>query len=90
MTDLKTQYPEHYKLLLARERIQDAAEFMEWLRVEKQLRFGKWATPYKLEPVNPNIGDLLAEFFDIDLKKIEQEDREMLGSMRENYKGETT
>ncbi len=76
-------YPEHEKLEKVSNKSQDMGEFFEWLQGKYSLckydenRFGgTWW------PVTVDIQKLLAEFFEIDLNKIEEEKREMLEVIR--------
>lgn len=77
-------YPEHDKMKLIAERSQSIYDFMEWMQ-GKGFHLLKWhefddgAHDY-ITP--PPMVKLLAEFFDIDLDKIEREKRAMLDYMR--------
>src|SRR5512135_3462017 len=89
------QYPEHEKLHMVKDRSQSIGEFLEWLRSEKgyviceRLRTSAGDeeeeeddADYELVPANLGITKLLAEFFKIDLEKIEAEKRQMLDQLR--------
>jgi len=79
-------YPEHDKLSAVRERSQAIGEFIEWLP-SKGLHLAEFVEDS--DPLNDGvlmlahrpIVELLAEFFEIDLNKIEQEKRAMLSSL---------
>ena len=91
-------YPEHDKLELISGKSQAIYDFLEWLMGEKGLSLGEWVeveslTGRKLQNRNgepimrfmPAARDkrkLLAEFFELDLNKIEDEKRAMLDEMR--------
>lgn len=81
-------YPEHEKLKKVVKESQAIGEFMEWLEQEKDVTLCK-TIPRGEEgegrfwPSFTPIQELLADFFGIDLKVIEQEKRAMLDKMRE-------
>ena len=77
-------YPEHEKLQKVQGNSQAIGEFIDWLRYEKHI--------YLAESSGPNGGlyhqhvsdqDLLAEFYRIDRKALEEEKRAMLRTIRE-------
>ena len=70
MNEPESLFPEHDKLHKIRSQSQLIGEFLEWLSYSKGISLG---TP---------VHDLLAEFFEIDLKKLEAEKRAMLWSIR--------
>lgn len=78
--------PECDKMLAVQNRSQDIGEFLEWLRGERGLILAQYDEDHFdgefLMPVNIRIEDLLAEFFEIDLNKVEQEKRALLESIR--------
>lgn len=72
-----TNYPEHDKLYAIHNQSQIIGEFLTWLNSQG----------YSIEFEGMEIGELsfnglLAEFFEIDLKKIETEKREILAELR--------
>jgi len=78
-------YPEHEKLQKVKDHSQAIGEFLEWVSWTKEYRLGEFVgnNDYtEFVPVNMNIQNLLAEYFEIDLKKLESEKREMLEKMR--------
>jgi len=81
-------YPEHEKMQAVVEQSQSIGEFLDWLLNEKSIVLSQYLNPdsERLTPINPNTQDLLAEYFDIDLDKIEKEKRQMLKAMREANK----
>ena len=85
------KFPEHEKMKEVQAKSQAIGEFLEWLRTEKQLflsREVEIAKRWNGDPItewlpqHPDLERLLAEFFEIDLAKIEQEKRQMLDELR--------
>ncbi len=89
------QYPEHEKLKAVRDKSQAIGDFLEWLRGTKGFRLARWekvpdesALAGECEEVDRlvqqsiNTEEILAEYFKIDLTKLEQEKRAMLDSLR--------
>jgi hypothetical protein len=74
--------PECEKLVKVAKDSQKIGDFLEWLFGEKNYTLGKWHGDY-LRPVHERIEELLAEYFGIDLSKVETERREMLKALRE-------
>jgi hypothetical protein len=63
--------------------------FVDWLRDEKEFVIAEWVKydeyeDTKLTPIHARIEELFAEFFGIDLNKIEQERRAILEELRES------
>lgn len=89
MTEQK--YPEHQKLQAIKDKSQAIGEFLDWLFSEKDLRLAQWmkvpgededSEEDELVQFWPNREELLAGYFEIDLKKLEQEKRAMLEEFR--------
>jgi hypothetical protein len=85
-------YPEHDKLSAVKDKSQAIGEFLEWLDYEKNYRICSLCEnddPWRSEeyvPIFTTNEKLLAEFFCIDLNKLEQEKRKMLDELRaQNY-----
>ncbi len=78
------QYPECEKLKAVVQESQIIGEFLEGMG-EKGYVLGKRDTewPYGLTSINIPTEKLLAEYFGIDLNKVESEKRQMLDQMRE-------
>ena len=79
-------YPEHEKLKKVQERSQSIGEFIDWLS-EKKLCVCEYIKDEIVNeegwfPANKSTEKLLAEFFNIDLGKIESEKQQMLEEMR--------
>ena len=72
------------KMSAVKEKSQAIGEFLEWLRSEKGYFLAVDAGEREGGPymANYNIEQLLAEFFEIDLNKVEQEKRAMLDQLR--------
>lgn len=86
-----TAYPEHEKLQKVQDKTQVMSEWVEWLQAKGYVlaeygtgKPGDDRSPDRLYPVHSDPSDLLADFFDIDRKVLEQEKRAMLDEMRRN------
>ena len=78
LTEIDTRYPECEKLRSVAPKSQIIGEFLDWL-MEQGIGFSKYSekTQYN-QPYNPNIQDLLAQFFEVDLNKVEEERRQII------------
>lgn len=79
-------YPEHVKLEAISDKSQCIYDFLEWA-AERGYQLAKWTEgerrgSQELFYIRESRMDLLAAFFEIDLKKIEAEKRAMLDYMR--------
>ena len=79
--------PELDKMEKVREESQKIGEFMDWLRGEKGLEIATWIDDEdrgreSLVPANVHTEKFLAEYFNIDLDKAEQERRALIESIR--------
>ncbi len=77
--------PELDKLHKAADSSQCCGEFLEWLLQKYELCTRNGG---RLVPISAGIDKLLAEFFDIDLGKIEQEKMEVLSNLRKLSRAE--
>jgi hypothetical protein len=78
------QYPEHEKLHAIKDQSQACYDFIEFLGDRKKMRLCQVPLGQNnYQPVHASIRDLLAEFFEIDMVKIEDEKRAMLDALRE-------
>ena len=82
-TKAEMEYPEHEKLKAVSDKSHLLGEFLEWLETEKGIILSIWSD----ERLHPAIEQsttqaLLAEYFDIDLMKIQLEKDDMLAEMR--------
>jgi hypothetical protein len=87
-----SEHPMHERLALIKDQSQVCGEFLDWL-LAKGYVLAKyhectsdcesvcWLVN-RLYPMNPSIPDLLAEFFEIDRRKLEEEKRQMLETVR--------
>jgi hypothetical protein len=93
------KYPEHDKLKKISDKSQTIGEFIEWLIYEKNVQLCRFescegdaehARYAEYFPLNVPITKLLAEYFGIDEKKIEEEKRASLEELRKlnTMKGE--
>lgn len=82
------EYPEHERLKKVQDKSQAIGEFLEWAHDEKEyvLCWKSYMTQSRFEPIQVSKELLLAEFYAIDLQKIEQEKRLMLEEMRQANK----
>ncbi len=81
MMDIDT--PECDRMLAVREQSQAIGEFLDWLDEEKGVELmvlGDGGASY--EPFYFNTNKLLAEFFDIDLDKVDKEQRAILEELQ--------
>jgi len=82
--DLPPKYPEHEKLHAVKHLTQNIHDFLEWLGAEKQIDLCEVtdADYGEFYPTSARTDDLIAEFFKIDLKKLEEEKLAMLEECR--------
>ncbi len=71
-------YPECEKLAEVAPQSQIIGEFLEWLSVTKEISFVDRRIRYDTTE------SLLAEFFDIDMEKVEKERSQMIADLRKN------
>lgn len=80
---MAVRYTQHEKLSKVQKESQAIGEFIEWLQTEKQYTVCEDGKGYdSFIPVRFNIQDVLAEYFKINLNKLEEEKRHMLTYMR--------
>lgn len=81
----KPEYPECEKMSAVRPKSQSIGEFIDWLEIDKGIYLAKYKeNEYDKEQLyvaHENKETLLAEFFGIDLGKVEDERRAMLEMM---------
>ena len=86
-----SKYPEHEKLEKLGDYPQVIGEFLEWMSYEKQIQRAIYSNTEKgddnLYLDNTPTQDLLAEYFEIDRDKLEQEKQQMLEEMRKLSNG---
>jgi hypothetical protein len=73
-------WPEHEKLKAISEFSQKVHDFLEWCS-EKGWELAQWEGD-RMFPIRPGRDKILADFFEIDMDKIEAEKRAMLDLMR--------
>jgi hypothetical protein len=78
------EYPEHNKLQVIKDRSQPIGEFLVWLAETKHLEICERIGSHNdyLQPITQKSQELLAEYFDIDLERLEKEKRMMLDELR--------
>lgn len=74
-------YPEHEKLKAIKDRSQACGEFIEWLNHSKRIHLAEYSHG-ELYPTTKSLLDLLADFFEIDRQKLEDEKLAMLAEQR--------
>lgn len=85
------QYIEHEKMMAVKDKSQAIGDFLEWLK--GKVEFATWEENNEyyedindiievLKPVHRSSEQWLADYFDIDLNKIEQEKQSMLEEIR--------
>lgn len=85
------KYPECEKLSKVSEKSQLIGEFLDWLQDEKKIALAKWAqvegalfdNTSTLFLIHDSTESFLAEFFEIDMKKVKKERKQMLKEQRE-------
>ncbi len=82
MSEFYEKYPEHEKLKNVEEESQRIGEFLDWLTHERGFVLAAWGKFESLYPQNYTVEGLLADYYKIDLIKIEKEKRQMLEGMR--------
>ena len=80
------KYPEHEKLKEVQEQSQAIGDFLENMEY-KGIELAEWGhyfkgAPKSLVPIHKSRQTILAEYFGIDLKKLEQEKQQMIEEMR--------
>jgi hypothetical protein len=82
---MQNHYPEHDKMRNVKDHSQTIGEFLDWMKNEKgfaicevEQTYGRWTR------TTQTTEQLLAEFFEIDLAKIQDEKDHMLAEMRES------
>ena len=80
------RYPEHQKLKAVKHESQAIGEFLEWLSENEmqicKIQPGEFIRHGGYEAVRDSTEQLLARFFEIDLKKISDEKDAMLEELR--------
>lgn len=81
------KYPEHDKLQNISEQSQFIGEFLDWLRSTNRcigvMAFDSFGDPV-IRDDTTSVQNLLAEFYQIDLRKIEAEKQQMLDEIRQS------
>lgn len=86
---IKNTYPEHEKLAAVSAESQVLGEFLESddhpYVLAEWVTFEGYSEP-RLMPVQKSIQQILADYFDINLQKIESEKRQMLSALATEHK----
>ena len=72
------RYPQHAALALIKDQSQSIYDFLQWLRDHHDIRLS-WRDDTPVSDLT--LKDLLAAFFEIDLKLLDDEKRQMLASI---------
>ena len=75
-------YPEHEKLLAIKDSSQVIGVFLDWLSYKNFVIAEYPGGRGELYPITQDSSKLLAEFFEIDERKLEKEKRAMLDAIR--------
>lgn len=78
-----SDYPEHEKIKALDGLNDRIGEFLDWLRAERGIVLAEYGRHDQLWASTVRTEDLLAEFFNVDLKELEEEKRRMLDEIRE-------
>ena len=84
-SEVPSQYPEHAKMERVMDKSQTIGEFLEWLSGKKRIvlaHYGVDKFDDYLYPLSYDTEELLAQYFGINLNKVEQEKRQMLEEIR--------
>lgn len=84
------QYPECAKMSAVRDRSQLIGQFLDWLQSTAGVQLCKYVsrssslgqTNSELMPIGLSIEQILAQYLEIDLEKVEEEKRAMLEHLR--------
>jgi len=82
-----SEYPECEKIKNIQSISQEIGEFLEWLEATKKVSLCQWTDGYTGQgyySFHYNKEELLAEYFNIDLKKVEEERLAMIEKLRED------
>lgn len=78
-----SDYPEHDKLRAVQDQSQAIGDFLEFVAERYHCELGRpQGSRAEFTPVNLSVTKLLAEYFEIDLHKLEQEKRALLEHQR--------
>jgi hypothetical protein len=79
-----SEYPEHEKLAAIQDKSQAIGEFLEWLNSDG-VRLSRWDERPgwdMLQPDTEGTTAILARYFGIDIKRLDDEKRKMLESVK--------
>jgi len=75
-------YPEHDKLRAVSNKSQSIGEFLDWARNEHGWELCRMEPYGDYTPIYKSINDILAEYFEIDRTKLDDEKRAMLEELK--------
>lgn len=92
-----SQFPEHDKVRVVQPQSQSIHEFIDWLANEKKIHLAEWEPNYRngthssrsssLIYARKPITELVAEFFEVDLKKFNAEKEQMYEALTSKSNG---
>jgi len=87
------EYPELEKMKKIQDESQSIGQFIDWMEQKKQIWLCKYEdSDDKIDPrpmpISQGTQQLLAEYFEIDMVKVEEERRQILEDIRQKNKGE--
>lgn len=91
MSNKKVKYPECEKLKKVSEESNKIGAFLDWLMNEKYIHLCTYEEAHEIDDedlsegyygINRTIEDLLAEYFEIDMDKVEKERRQILEKLQ--------
>ena len=79
-------YPEHDKLLLLSEKLNELEEFVQWIEENFEVHWGtRWKRGAKEESLVTR-HEVVCEYLEIDRTALQREQKEMMASLRERAK----
>lgn len=79
---MKLNTPELDRMAAVQEQSQTIGEFLDWLQNERHVDLCAFDNRTRWLPIHDSTEELLAEYFSIDLKQVEQEKQGLLAALR--------
>ena len=76
------KYPECEKLKAVSDKSQEIGAFLDWLQSQKKVVLATYLPTDDLMPMRFSMEELLAEYYEVDLKKVEKERRAILKALQ--------
>ena len=81
--------PELDRIAKVHDQSEIIGQFLEWLQDASHYAIGEWISERNVQdsfvPAHPDINRLLAEYYDIDLDKVDQERKQILDEIRRSH-----